>query len=186
MKRKYHGVTTIGVLFVSCLIIIGYGAYLGMDIETIVRTSKLTPLPDLSLPEQSVLNRMKTLDRILPSLATLSTDQAPVTLRIFGYKPSEDLQTKSTQPKINTGQYNDHFLSYKLSFCYSTPKKSYCVINGKLYAKNSSLPGNEKIIRIEHDRIQIQDADQKKWIYLIPKKEKIPKEEKIMSQRETS
>jgi len=178
VKRKYYGITSIVVICVSFVVILGYGVYLGKGMESKTAVSRPAPLPDTAVPGKSTMNKMKVLHQALYSLVTLSQDPAPSGLKIFGYTPvsQKNRVAKRFKNNFDTGSAHQELFSYDLSLCFSSKTNSFCVIDSVLYTKNALLPDNERVLKIEHDRVQIRKNSIKKWIYLSPKEKQVLKE----------
>lgn len=185
MKRKHYGITSIIVIFVSMTAILGYGIYLARGMKSKTKVSYPAPIPDTAIPDQSTMARMKVLNQALYSLVTLSKDPAPSGLKIFGYTPVKSSTGSPQRFKNNFDK--DHaakeLFSYDLSLCFSSKTNSFCVIDSILYRKNALLPDNERIIKIEHDRVQIRKNSVTKWIYLSMKDNQAVKEKQVLKEK---
>lgn len=56
---------------------------------------------------------------------------------------------------------------YEIQFIYIGAQDKYVLINNKLYKEGDSISRNEKIIKIEKNRILLEGVWGKRWIYLI-------------------
>jgi len=178
VKRKYHGLTRIIVIIICLVIMAGYGFY-RTGKKSNIKLSYPPPIPDVQIPDKATMERVTALSKRLYRLANMSADRTPITLKLFGYEPVDQKRGKNVTPTNITVPRTD-FTYYYLSLCFSSEKNSFCVIDNTLYALNSFLPGNERIIKIEHDRVLIKKNSVKDWIYLSRKKEAtLPEKEKI-------
>ncbi|RMA97536.1 hypothetical protein [Hydrogenothermus marinus] len=70
------------------------------------------------------------------------------------------------QPK-NLVKKQQNLPNYKISFIYIGVNKKYVLINGKLFTEGDFISNQEKIIKIEKDRILLEGEWGKRWIYII-------------------
>ncbi|MCP3876752.1 MAG: hypothetical protein GY699_26885 [Desulfobacteraceae bacterium] len=170
MKRKHYGLFSVAIIGVSILLLSGYGMYLTGNIKSNVKIARPGPLPHVEIPDDATLKKMEKLNRRLISISRMTDDSTPFSMRIFGWEP---VLMASNKKSISDTEFNEEHVdfSYDLTLCFSSKKNSFCVIDKGLFTLGSLLPDHGKIIKIDHDRVQIKKNDVKKWIYLSRKNE---------------
>jgi hypothetical protein len=131
-------------------------------------TTAVTPLPalpDIKVPEETVIKEMaalrKHLNRLAYPHAVVSQD---VDLGLFGYTPAA-IGLPGKRGNRKRGLMPVQF-DYTLSFALAAGKRRLCLLDGQLYAQGAVLPDGGRILAIEPERVLIEKTPLTRWVYL--------------------
>lgn len=170
MKHKYHGFACLVLLGLSFSGMLGYGLYLAGDLTGSIHVSGPAPIADIKIPDENTLAYMNFLTPRLESLGRPGSNDADADLRLFGFSRPPFAEA-SLFPETDTAPRREEIVfSYALTLCFASSKKSFCVIDGKLYQPGGLLPDGGKILKIENDRVFISKQNKKEWLYPLSKR----------------
>jgi hypothetical protein len=161
MKRKHQALVALILMGLS-LGAVGLHAFQNLAEGEGVRPAFGWKAPTSQpAPAPNIIREIEKLDMALSSLAhPLGSDPPGVNLALFGYEP------------IKTGEYAAQGsemllppeMNYSLSLAFSAGTIGFCVINGVFYQKDSVLPDDAHIVRIEPHRVLVQKGEVLHWI----------------------
>ena len=170
MKNKYHGLACLVLLGLSFAGMLGYGLYLADDLTGSIHVSGPVPIADIKIPDENTLAYMNFLTPRLESLGRPGRNDADADLRLFGFSRPSSTEA-SLLPETDAAPRQEEIVfSYALTLCFASSKKSFCVIDGKLYRPGGLLPDGGKILKIENDRVFISKQNKKEWLYPLSKR----------------
>ncbi len=173
MKNKYQGLLTFGIVLLCFFTIAGYGIYYAKTTRPGQTLSGSGPLPDIQVVQQSLINEIDLMQPRLPDLPSAPEEPANASLELFGYTPVAAVTRKgsSGSPGFSGSTSQDQtrtdLFDYQVTLSFVSPKNSFCVIDGHLYAGGAKLPDSGRIKKIEHDRVLIQKNNMEKWVDLV-------------------
>ena len=116
---------------------------LGEDILNV--SAQIEKIPDINLASESFI------DTVLSKLPIKTYTDTSRQI-----KPTDTGKPKQKKPP-----------TYKIKFIYIGAEKRYVLIGNKLLMEGDTTSENEKIVRIEQDKVLLEGAWGKRWIYLI-------------------
>lgn len=184
MKPKYSGLATVLIVLMSFTAVIGYGVYYSKNAKAGEKLSFSSPPPDVRIPENALTGKLAALFPLLPGLLSCPEQTAVLSAAMFGKRPvRETLAGSSAAPQARpldtSGPENDtpDIFPYRLTLCFTSPKNSFCVIDGQLYGTRAELPDTGRILKIDHDRVLIRKNDINQWVSLVTEEAALPEKE---------
>ncbi len=166
MKRKHHGLVAACLLLTTLLATAVYALHTVKDAGNKVHINSMKPIPDIIIPNQVEIREMGGLEKRLNTLVVpSSSDSKTANLMLFGYQP---VINNKTGP-IYTGRKSAATVKrdYLVTFAFCSENNRFCIINGALYPEGATLPGGEKIAKIEPKRVLINKHRLGMWIPLV-------------------
>ena len=171
MKNKYHGLACLVLLGLSFSAMLGYGLYLADAVTGSIRVTGPETLADIKIPDENTLAYMNFLTPRLKDLGRPGNNDTDVDLTLFGFsRPSFTGTPLLPGTEAGSSRKEEIVFSYTLTLCFASSKKSFCVIDGKLYQPGGLLPDGGKILKIENDRVFISKQNKKEWLYPLSKR----------------
>ncbi len=174
MKSKYHGIVSLLIFVIAVAAMIGYGLFQSNRIKGSVRIASPQVVPQVMVPEPATLKYIDFLTQRLPMIAHMKEEPGQVDLRLFGKSAApenqsgEPQQEQSRPDRPATETATRERASYRLTLCFSSPQKSFCVIDGQMYEEEALLPDGSKIVKIENDRVRIGRNNRSEWVWASP------------------
>ena len=121
------------------------------------------PLPEVTIPSSSEINKIKDLYNRLPDIARPG-EQAddPLDLQLFGYRKAD----KVTPPAAVNVEPVDDPMTYHLSFAFYSDRRQFCIINQTIYTEGKQLPDGARILKIEPRRVLLDREGQRQWVFM--------------------
>lgn len=171
MKNKYHGFAGLILLGLSFSGILGYGFYLADAVTGSIHVSGPATLADIKIPDENTLAYMNFLTPRLKDLGKPGKNDADADLTLFGFsRPASAEDPLLPETETVSPRKEEIVFSYVLTLCFASSKKSFCVIDGKIYQPGGLLPDGGKILKIENDRVFISKQNKKEWLYPLSKR----------------
>jgi hypothetical protein len=160
MKPKHDALLSVVVAAAAILAAVAYVALNNPGAMGQMLSGRLTPLPEVRVPEAAALERMGQLERRIGRLSQpANPEPEPVDLALFGYHPLS-LKPSASLP----GQSIANEAEVTLSMAFYSPSKRFCIIDGAYYPENAKLPDGGRIVKIEARRVLIVRNGVQKWI----------------------
>ncbi len=166
MKRKHHGLIAVCLIFTTLFATSVYAFHTFKEAGKNVRVNRMKPLPDIIVPSQTEIREIGELEERLNTLVFPSrSDSKTTNLILFGYKTLINNKAGLIYPgrKSAATVKRDYFVTF--AFC--SENNRFCIINGSLYPEGATLPGGEKIAKIEPKRVLINKHRLGLWIPLV-------------------
>jgi hypothetical protein len=158
MKRKYHGMLSVGALLTVMVSIGGY-YYSGLWRQVYAGPeATAAPVADVWVPSQEQIQSMARLSGTLHALAvpTARSDGASPLL-LFGQR----------LPHLGSGSGPvESAAAQGLSLTLLAGPVRYCVVNGDFVAEGTRLESGARIVKIEHRRALISSGEKMEWLYI--------------------
>ncbi len=162
MKRKYHSAIYVSWLVGGTIVAFLYPLLSSGAPAISHKLPTVKPLADIQVPAPDVLARIDVLDRAMPVLAGGPPARSKaVDLSLLGYLPMPAGRYSGRQGR------ESGFADYKVTMAFYSPKRRFCVIDGRLYPEGASLPGGVKITRVESKRILLVRGKYRQWIDVV-------------------
>jgi len=168
MKRKYSGLLTFIIFFLTVLLVASYATWgTGKDPGRTYTMRRVEPPVNISVPAPSVIQEMETLAReIKDILQPHEMNFSPVNLILFGYQPVKEARSALKGGSGGTPYRTD----YNLSLAFVSGKNRFCVIDDIFYEEGSHLKDGARIIKVEPNRVLIRNREIKHWVPLAERK----------------
>jgi hypothetical protein len=162
---KRDGLLAIGLFLTTLAMALGY-LYLGTWRQApTAAVSPLPALPDIQVPDKTVVKEMAALGKRLNRLAyPRASGRRRVELGLFGYTPAATGLHRNSG--AGAGASAPVQFDYTLSFALAAGQKRLCLLDGHLYTAGAMLPDGGRILSIEPERVLIEKAPLKRWVYL--------------------
>jgi hypothetical protein len=160
MKPKHDGLFSVLVALAALVAAAAYGVLNHPVQMGHLLSARLSPLPDVRLPDAAALQRMEQLERRIGRLSQPGNlEPAPVDLALFGYRPFS-LKAGGR----HAGQGIADQAEPNVSMAFFSASKRFCIIDGTYYPENAQLPDGSRIAKVEARRVLIVRNGVKKWI----------------------
>lgn len=104
----------------------------------------------------------------IPEIKPIETKDIIGIVDKLNIKIESKVKNKETEPQVmQHKKTNGNPPSYTIKLIYIGSYKKYVVINDKLLIEGSKISENEKIVKIEKDRILLDGKWGKRWIYIM-------------------
>ncbi len=164
MKKKHHGLIAVCLIITTLFATVAYALHTFKDAGKKVHVNSMKQLPDITVPSQAEIREMGELANKINTLVFPSgADRKTANLKLFGYQPfnnkvNPDYSGRKTAATVKT--------DYIVTFAFCSEKNRFCIINEALYKEGATLPGGEKIAKIEPKRVLINKQRLGMWIPL--------------------
>lgn len=162
---KRDGLLTIGFVTIALAMALGY-LYWGSWRQTpTTAVSPLPALPDIQVPAEAAVKEMVALGKRLNRLAyPHAHGRQRLELGLFGYTPAATGLHRNSG--AGAGASPPIQFDYILSFALAAGQKQLCLLDGQLFTPGAMLPDGGRILAIEPERVLIEKAPWKRWVYL--------------------
>jgi len=166
MKRKYHGLLTIGIILPVLIATAVYGITGFWKTGDKVPVYRMKPLPNINIPETSTLREIDRLGKKLRSIAyPAGSGNKPVDLIMFGYQSIPE-NGKQYELAVHGRQITLPVeMNYSLTFAFSSGKERFCFVNSIFCGEGDTLADGGRILKIEPGRVLIEKRGFQKWIF---------------------
>jgi hypothetical protein len=162
---KRDGILSLGLLTIALAAVLGYAYWGAWRQPPAGGVRPLPALPAIQVPDEAAVKEMAALRKQLNRLAYPRAHPVQrVELGLFGYTPTvTGLHGKNGK---SVGMSTPIQFDYTLSFALAAGRKRLCLLDGQLYTQGAVLPDGGRILAIEPERVLIEKAPLKQWVYL--------------------
>ncbi|MEW6264225.1 MAG: hypothetical protein AB1641_14240 [Thermodesulfobacteriota bacterium] len=157
MKRKRQGLAAAGLLTAALAVAVVSSVMIWSSNEaTRDQRFRLPSAP--AGPGPILMAEMEKLEPVLAALAAPEESQSTVVnLGLFGPQDGAAVRAPADTGPVKTE------MDYAVTLAFASPRKSFCVVNGVLYAQGATLPDGGRILHIESKRVYIDRKGVGAW-----------------------